>query len=117
MIAHRTRSSFDRLVRRLGCLLALASALAMTPASAQPGTRVLDRFDDIAAWKAVASDGVTAALHPVVDAKRPAMRLDFDLGATAGYAIARRALPLELPENYAITFWLRADAPVNDLQV
>ena len=117
MIAHRTRSSFDRLVRRLGCLLALASALAVTPASAQPGTRVLDRFDDVAAWKAVASDGVTAALHPVVDAKRPAMRLDFDLGATAGYAIARRALPLELPENYAITFWLRADAPVNDLQV
>ena len=78
---------------------------------------MLDHFDDIAAWKAVASDGVTASLQRVVDAKRPAMRLDFDLGGTAGYAIARRSLPIDLPDNYAITFWLRADAPVNDLQV
>ena len=92
-------------------------AVIASPGWAQTSTRILDRFDDIAAWNAVASDGVAAALHPVVDAGRPAMRLDFDLGGTAGYAIARRALPLDLPQNYAITFWLRADAPVNDLQV
>ena len=100
--------------------LALVIALVASIAHAQPPSaegRILDRFDDIAAWAAVASDGVTASLAPVVDAKRPAMRLDFDLGGTAGYAIARRALPLDLPDNYAITFWLRADAPVNDLQV
>ena len=78
---------------------------------------MLDRFDDVAAWKSVASDGVTASLQAIVDGKRQALRLDFDLGGTAGYAVARRALPIVLPENYAITFWLRADAPVNDLQV
>ncbi|HEX6137502.1 MAG TPA: discoidin domain-containing protein [Casimicrobiaceae bacterium] len=101
----------------LAFALALASILGAPLARAQPGTRVLDRFDDVATWSAVASDGVTAALGQVVDAKRPAMRLAFDLGGTAGYALARRALPVDLPENYAITFWLRADAPVNDLQV
>jgi hypothetical protein len=103
-----------------GRALAFAMTLAASLAFAQPPapeTRMLDRFDDVAAWKAVASDGVTASVARVVDAKRPAMRLDFDLGGTAGYAIARRALPVDLPENYAITFWLRADAPVNDLQI
>jgi len=100
--------------------VALLVALAATLAQAQPPSpdaHTLDRFDDVAAWKAVASDGVTASIQRVVDAKRAAMRLDFDLGGTAGYALARRALAVDLPENYAITFWLRADAPVNDFQV
>jgi hypothetical protein len=100
--------------------LAMVLVLVASVADAQPPSsdaRVLDSFDDVAAWKAVASDGVTASIERVVDSKRSAMRLDFDLGGTAGYAIARRALPLDLPDNYAITFWLRADAPVNALQV
>jgi hypothetical protein len=117
MIVRRTA----RWRRRWPCgALAFVLLLAASLAHAQPpspDTRILDRFDDVAAWKAVASDGVSASIARVIEAKRPAMRLDFDLGGTAGYAIARRALPLDLPENYAITFWMRADAPVNDLQV
>ena len=42
--------------------------------------------------------------------------MDFDLSGTAGYAIARRALPLDLPPNYELSFYMRADAPVNNLQ-
>jgi hypothetical protein len=116
----RLCAAFCHRIVRLECALAFAAALAASLASAQPPipqVLMLDRFDDVAAWKAIASDGVTASVHPVVDAKRTALRLDFDLAGTAGYAIAQRALPLDLPENYAITFWLRADAPVNDLQV
>ncbi|HSC23991.1 MAG TPA: discoidin domain-containing protein [Casimicrobiaceae bacterium] len=99
--------------------MTFAIAITASFAHAQPpsGTRILDHFDDVSAWKAVASDGVTASVGRVVDGKRAAMRLDFDLGGTAGYALARRALPVDLPDNYAFTFWLRADAPVNDLQV
>jgi hypothetical protein len=101
-------------------VFAVALALVAAFAHAQPPafeTRTLDRFDTVDAWKAIASDGVHASISRVVDGKRAALRLDFDLGGTAGYAIARRALPLDLPDNYAITFWLRASAPVNDLQV
>ncbi|HJU23151.1 MAG TPA: discoidin domain-containing protein [Casimicrobiaceae bacterium] len=108
------------MIGKLFIALSLAIASVFPSAHAeQPSaqTRILDRFDDIAPWKAIASDGVTASLSRVFIAKRPAMELDFDLGGTAGYAIARRALPIDLPDNYAITFWLRGDAPVNDLQV
>ena len=94
------------------------AAHATTPAVEPPlVSRVLDRFDDIEPWRAIASDGVTASVAHVVDVKRPALRLDFDLHGTAGYAIARRTLPLDFPDNYAITFWLRADAPDNQFQV
>jgi hypothetical protein len=121
MIATHRQGAARGSTRRLRAIaLALVAAFVASLAFAQPpasDVRVLDRFDDVAAWKALASDGVSASIARVVDGKRPAMRLDFDLGGTAGYAIARRALPLDLPENYAITFWIRADAPVNDLQV
>ncbi|MGE5169046.1 MAG: discoidin domain-containing protein [Rudaea sp.] len=99
-----------------------AKAARATPAATAPAlppstSRMLDRFDDVDAWRAIASDGVTASVAHVVEARRPALRLDFDLHDTAGYAIARRALPVDFPDNYAITFWLRGDAPDNQLQV
>src|SRR5678815_37463 len=121
LLAAPSLGGLARRIRVLGVVLGLVAvvAAAQGPAqvAAQPSLRVLDRFDDVAAWKSVASDGVTASVAATVDGKRQALRLTFDLGGTAGYAVARRALPVELPENYAITFWLRADSPVNDLQV
>jgi hypothetical protein len=110
--------------RRCGWMLALlwlaAGAWAQL-AEAQPadpeGLRVLDRFDDLGAWKAAASDGATAALSAAQGVAGPALRLDFDLRGTAGYAAAARALRLDLPPNYEISFSLRADAAENDFQV
>ena len=81
-----------------------------------PMTRVLDDFGALAAWAPLASDDVSASIASAEGPHGPAMRLDFDLAGTAGYAIARRALPLGLPPNYEISFYLRADAPVNNFQ-
>ena len=81
-----------------------------------PSPRMLDRFDQIAAWQPVASDDVRASIYSADGPHGGALRLDFDLSGTAGYAIARRALPLDLPPNYEISFYMRADAPVNNLQ-
>ena len=97
------------------CVALVLLVLAAVSVQAQP--RVLDRFEQLDPWKAGASDGVKASLHLVQEARGNAMRLDFDLSGTAGYALAARALPLDLPANYEITFDLRADAPVNDFQV
>ena len=79
--------------------------------------RVLDGFDDIAPWAAIGSDDVQASVHHAHGVHGPALRLDFDFAGTAGYAIARRELPLVLPENYEISFWIRADAAVNTFQL
>lgn len=95
---------------------AWAALVAVHAAHASP-VRVLDRFDDVSAWKAIASDDVQASVHSAEGVDGRALRLDFDLAGTAGYALARRALPLTLPENYEITFYVRADAPVNTFQL
>jgi hypothetical protein len=78
--------------------------------------RLEDRFDDVTAWKAIGSDGVRALVHPATGVDGGALRLDFDFGRAAGYAIARRAVAVDLPANYEISFYIRADAPVNDFQ-
>jgi hypothetical protein len=103
--------------RRL--LAAVMSVVTMTwaaPSLAQ-AVDILDDFADIGVWKAVASDGVSASVGRAAGPEGPALRLDFDLAGTAGYAIARRALALAFPANYEISFYLRADAPINDFQL
>ena len=100
-----------------GILFCVAAWIA--PLAAQPGApaNVIDRFEQPATWQAAVSDGVRASVHPAAGPAGPGLRLDFDLGGTAGYAAARRALPVDLPANYEISFYLRADAPVNEFQV
>src|SRR5438477_1768181 len=98
------------------CLLAVLPS-AWSQISPCDPARVLDTFDQLAAWQAGASDGVRASIQKASGPEGPALRLDFDLAGTAGYALAARSLPLDLPPNYEISFYLRADAPVNHFQV
>jgi hypothetical protein len=102
-------------------LLVVALPAATPPTLAQPpgaaAARILDDFEDVRPWTAGASDGVQTAVHSAEGPVGRALRLDFDLAGTAGYALARRALPLDLPANYEIVFSIRGDAPVNHFQV
>ncbi|KAB2941942.1 MAG: carbohydrate-binding protein [Hyphomicrobium sp.] len=79
--------------------------------------QVLDDFERLGAWKADASDGVKASSRSTAGVHGGALRLDFDFGRSAGYAFVRRELPLDLPENFEISFLLRANALVNNFEV
>ncbi len=73
--------------------------------------RVLDSFERITAWSAHPADGVRMSLHE----DHGHMRLDFSFAA-GGYAVARRALPIELPANYAFSIRIRGVARPNTLE-
>ncbi len=79
--------------------------------------RYLDEMDEVSAWKALASDGVSASVHGAKGVERNALMLEFDLAKTAGYAAATRVLPTTLPDDYEISFWMRAEAGRNHLEV
>lgn len=89
---------------------ALSLALA-TPASAA----VVDSFDDASLWRPVPADGVGMTLSGAPGEKGGALRFDFRFTG-GGYAVARRELSLDLPENYRLAFRIRGDAPVNHLE-
>ena len=94
-------------MKRLLLLLPLLFLLGATPA-----VQVLDDFEQVSGWKSVPSDGVSLDLSQ----EKGALRLDFDFHGGAGYAVARKDLAFSLPENYEISFRMRADAPVNNLE-
>ena len=68
---------------------------------------------DPGAWTAAPSDGVSA----VVSEDQGTVRLDVDFHGGGGYAVIRRTLDLDLPENYALSFRVRGTVPVNNLEV
>jgi len=80
-------------------------------------TRVLDRFEDISAWKATASDSVKATLRQVDGASGKALCLDYDFNGVSGYAVARRMLPMRYPANYEYRYFLRGTGPANNLEI
>jgi hypothetical protein len=88
---------------------------AAAGASAQE--RTLDDFEQPGAWHAVVSDGVKGSLAQAPGHAGQALRMEFDLGASAGYVAARRALPLDFEGDYEISFWMRADAPINNFEL
>ncbi|HEY4561647.1 MAG TPA: discoidin domain-containing protein, partial [Thermoanaerobaculia bacterium] len=89
-------------------LAVLAVLFAARPLSAQ----TLDDFSTLAGWTAAPSDGVRLDLSK----DQGALRLDFDFHGGAGYAVAHKAFALDLPPNWQISFRIRGDAPVNNLE-
>ncbi len=69
-------------------------------------------------WRAVPAEGVELKLSRGAgrtDAE--ALRADFDFRGRGGYAIIRLDQQIELPENFELSFWMRAEAPRNTLEV
>lgn len=102
------------LPRAVSVLVVLLAQPAM--AQALPSPRILDGFDDISAWQAVASDSVTASLRQVDGPVGKALCLDYDFNGVSGYAVARRELPMDYPGNYEYTLQLRGSGPRNNLE-
>ncbi len=90
-----------------------AAGTAAAPAAA--GAVVVDDFDDPAPWRPFPADGVELRLSADDGWRGGSLRLDYRFTG-GGYAIARRDLALQLPENYAFTFRLRGEGPPQHLE-
>jgi hypothetical protein len=67
---------------------------------------------DLAAWKAIPADGVSLGLSDDAGA----LRMDVDFHGGGGYAVAHRAVSLDLPPNWRFSFRVRGDVPPNNLE-
>jgi hypothetical protein len=100
---------------RMFTLILAVMSLAF-PAHAQP-TRILDPFETLAPWTADASTDVSSAISAVDGHDGRAMRLSYDFNGRSGYAFAARAIDLDVPANYEISFWLRGEMAPNTLEI
>jgi len=97
------------------CGLAVAGGCRGPAANGDPvapsGAPLMISDGSAKGWRAQPADGVTMALAD----DGGALRLDFGFTG-GGYAIARREVDLVLPQNYAFSFRLRGECPVNTLE-
>ncbi|MGI8619225.1 MAG: discoidin domain-containing protein [Gemmatimonadaceae bacterium] len=101
---------------RTAKLFTLAFILVVAgPAGAQE--RVLDDFESVAGWTAQPSDGVSLSITRDSGRTGSAMRLDYDFHDRGGYAIAKRVITLDLPDNYEFSFWVRGEAMPQNLEL
>jgi F5/8 type C domain len=95
---------------------AMRFALALCFGAVHAQDRVLDDFDDAAAWKVSATDDVKAALRTADGPHGKALCVDFDFGRVTGYVSVQRALPIEVPARYEFAIDLRGAAAPNAFQ-
>jgi hypothetical protein len=98
-----------------GASLLLACAV-FAGAGDAPRPIVIDDFTTVSSWKAFPADGVDLAIAGDAGEHGGAMRLDFHFKQGGGYAVARKAVDLSLPENYAFSFRIRGEAPSNHVE-
>src|SRR5437879_718723 len=77
---------------------------------------LLDDFEQIEGWRSVVSEGAKLTIGAGPGNPGKALKMEFDLTAGSGYAIAQKDFPLLLPANYQFTFDLRGDCPVNNFE-
>ncbi|MDQ2869920.1 MAG: discoidin domain-containing protein [Acidobacteriota bacterium] len=104
---------------RAAVLLFLAGSILSGPFAASPtgAAGADDPFEQVGAWRAAPAEGVSLSLSKTDGAVGGALRLDFDFQGHAGWAAARRDLPLELPATYEISFSIRGESESNDLEI
>lgn len=95
-------------------VLATLPAVPALAAAAQAPAALLDDFRQPALWQATASDQVSARLRPAPDGS---LCLDYDFAGVSGYAVMRRPLALDWPEQFELRTRLRGGGAVNDLQI
>ena len=93
------------------CLLGVLLARPDTTRS-----QLIDSFDKLESWTAQPAEGVDLAIRSDRGRTGRAMRLDYAFKSGGGYAIAHRAVSINLPANYVFTFWIRGDGPPNTLE-
>ena len=98
-----------------GWIACFALVAGISVASAE-ATIVIDDFEREGEWSSHPADGVELAIGSDAGSSGRSMRLDFRFLKGGGYAIARRAVDLELPDNYAFSFLIRGDALTEHLE-
>ncbi len=79
--------------------------------------RTLDEFENKAGWNFIKSDGVNLNLSNEKGLTGNAIRFDYDFTNGTGYGGIQKLFPIDLPDNYEFTFFVRADSPANNFEI
>ncbi len=77
----------------------------------------LDGFENKVGWSFIKSDGVNLALTNEKGLTGNAIRFDYDFTKGTGYGGIQKLFPIDLPDNYEFTFYVKAESPSNNFEI
>lgn len=80
-------------------------------------TLTLDTFETTAGWSFIKSDGVTLEVKTSKGLAGNAICLSYNFTKGTGYGGIQKIIPLNLPENFEISFYLKAESPANNFEI
>jgi len=98
-----------------GIAVLFLSVLTATGLHAQ--IRTLDEFENKAGWIFIKSDGVNLNLSIEKGLTGNAIRFDYDFTKGTGYGGIQKLFPIDLPDNYEFTFYVKAESPANNFEI
>ncbi len=98
-------------------ITAIILLLVLAADAGKAQVRTLDEFENKTGWSYNLSDGVTMNLSNEKGVTGNAIRIDYDFTKGTGYGGIQKFFPVELPENYEFTFWLKAKSPSNNFEI
>jgi len=79
--------------------------------------KTLDNFENKNGWNFIKSDGVILNLSTEKGLTGNAIRFDYDFTHGTGYGGIQKLFPIDLPENYEFTFYVKAESPANNFEI
>ena len=89
--------------------------LLKTSLSAQ--VRTLDEFENKDGWTFIRSDGVNLKFSNEKGLTGHAIRFDYEFNKGTGYGGIQKLFPIDLPDNYEFTFYVKAESPANNFEI
>lgn len=80
-------------------------------------SKTIDEFEDINGWTFIKSDGVDLNLSVDKGLTGNAIRFDYDFIKGTGYGGVQKLVPLDLPDNFEFTFYIKAESPANNFEI
>lgn len=92
-------------------------ALTFTTNIIQAQIKSLDEFESKVGWSFIKSDGVNLNLTTEKGLTGDAIRFDYDFTKGTGYGGIQKLFPIDLPDNYEFTFYVKAESPANNFEI
>lgn len=83
----------------------------------QAQIKTLNDFESKNGWNFIKSDGVNLNLSIEKGFSGKALRFDYDFTKGTGYGGIQKLFPIDLPENYEFTFYVKAESPANNFEI
>ncbi len=103
-----------RILNKVNLLLFL---LAITTTLLTAQVRMLDEFENKNGWYFIQSDGVNLDISNETGHTGNAIRFDYDFTKGTGYGGIQKLFPIDLPDNYEFSFYVKAESPANNFEI